>query len=191
MAYQKLQFQITSDAPILLHSGQMCDPLNKFSKELKKVSGKRAKTDADHEMMSKIEWYASLYTDNGKIILPSEVLEAAFLGGAKKIKAGQKVQAGMFVEENAFLEFDGSDLTPDQLWERDANRFTVGVRIQRAKIMRTRFRANQWQALIKVVFDDSLLNKSEVSEIISITGSQVGLCDWRPKFGRFTSKLIA
>lgn len=142
-------------------------------------------------MMSKIEWYASLYADDGKIILPSEVLEAAFLGGAKKIKAGQKVQAGMFVEENALLEFEGSDLSIDQLWERDTNRFTVGVRIQRAKIMRTRFIAKSWKALIKVVFDDSLLNKSEISEIISITGSQVGLCDWRPKFGRFTSKEVA
>ncbi len=139
--------------------------------------------------MARIEWYASLYTENGKIILPSEVLEAAFLGGAKKIKAGQKVQAGMFVEENALLDFDGGDLSIDQLWERDQNRLTVGVRIQRAKVMRTRFIARSWQALIKVVFDDSLLNKSEVSEIISITGSQVGLCDWRPKFGRFTASL--
>lgn len=191
MAYQKLQFQITSESPILLHNGQTCDPTNSFAKQMKKINAKRGKTDADFEAIVKLEWYASLYTESGKIIIPSEVLESAFLSGGKKNKLGQKVQAGMFVEENAVLRFEGDDLPIDKLWERDQNRLTVGVRIQRAKVMRTRFKAPNWSAIVKVVFDDSLLNKSEVIETVSITGSQVGLCDWRPKFGRFVANEVA
>lgn len=151
MAYQKLQFRITSESPILLHNGQTCDPMNDFAKQLKKINAKRGKTDADFEAIVKLEWYASLYTESGKIIIPSEVLESAFLAGGKKNKLGQKVQAGMFVEENAILQFDGDDLPIDKLWERDQNRLTIGVRIQRAKVMRTRFKAPNWSAIVKVV----------------------------------------
>lgn len=190
MALHKLGFQVKSESPLLLHNGQTADPLNKFAKEMKRISGKRAKTDADFEQMAKIEWYASLYTEGGKVCIPVEVWEAAFIGGAKKIKAGQKAQAGLFTAENAILGFDGDNLTIDQLWERDQNRYTTGVRVQRSKVMRTRSRFNQWSAQITLVFDDALLNKSEVGEIVSITGSQIGIGDWRPKFGRFTARLL-
>lgn len=173
-----------------MHNGQTADPLNKFAKQMKQISGKRAKTDADFEQMAKIEWYASLYTDGGKVCIPVEVWEAAFIGGSKKIKAGQKAQAGLFTAENAILSFDGDDLTIDQLWERDQNRYTTGVRIQRNKVMRTRSRFNQWSTKITLVFDDQVLNKAEVVEITNLTGSLVGIGDWRPKFGRFASKLL-
>lgn len=188
--YQRLKFQLTSDAPLLLHNGQTADPLNRYTKMMKQISSKRDKTDADFEEMARIEWYSSLYTDNDKICIPSEVLESAFVSGAKKKKLGQKAQSGLFVETNAILDFEGCDLTIDELWERDQNRLTVGVRIQRNKVMRTRFKAPQWQTVVECVYDDAQLNKSQVVDIVTITGSQVGLCDWRPKFGRYTATAI-
>lgn len=67
-----------------MHSGQTADPLNHYAKALKAVSSKRSKTDADHEEMSKIEWFASLYLDKSqRVILPDYLLEAAFINGAK------------------------------------------------------------------------------------------------------------
>jgi hypothetical protein len=36
-----------------------------------------------------------------------------------------------------------------------------------------------------VIFNDELVNQSEVLELLRIAGEQVGLGDWRPKFGRF------
>ncbi len=46
---------------MLQHNGQTADPLNEFAKELKKVSGKRNKTDEYHALMGEIEWRAGLY----------------------------------------------------------------------------------------------------------------------------------
>src|SRR5579885_58452 len=97
---EKLKFQLTSECPLILHNGQTCDPMNKFSKEIKKISSKRGKTDADFEQMAKLEWYASLYTDNGRVCIPAEVLEAALVGGARKSKLGRQAQAGLFVNNN-------------------------------------------------------------------------------------------
>lgn len=190
MARQTLKFKLTSVSPLLLHNGQTADPLNKYSKLLKQISSKRAKTDADFEEMARIEWYASVYADNGKIVLPSEVLESAFNNGAKKLKLGKQSQATIFVARNAELHFDGDNLSFDELWKRDQNRFTVGVRVGQSKVMRTRFRANDWSCDVEIVYDDKVMNRSQILDIVNATGNLVGLCDWRPKFGRFTTEIV-
>jgi hypothetical protein len=40
--------------------------------------------------------------------------------------------------------------------------------------------------MMVLVFDDGLFNASQIKEIVTVTGEQVGLADWRPKFGRFS-----
>jgi len=190
MATQTSTFRLTSAAPLLLHNGQTADPLNKFSKSLKQVSSKRAKTDADFEEMARIEWYASLYADKGRVCLPGEVLEAALATGARKLKLGKQAQATLYVAQNALLNFEGHDLTIDELWKRDTNRFTVGVRVGTSKVMRTRFRVDEWSCDVGVAFDDTMLNPAQVADIVGVTGAQIGLCDWRPKFGRFTAAML-
>lgn len=182
---QKLKFQLTSESPLILHNGQTIDPLNKFAKELKQISGKRAKTDADFEAMMKLEWYASLYVDGDRICVPGEVVEAALIGGAKKHKLGSQAKAGLFVVDNIILQFDGFDLSIDELWKRDQNRFTKSVRIGASRVMRTRFWVQQWQGCVEIAYDPGLLNPQQVSDIIKTAGEVVGICDWRPKFGRF------
>ena len=187
MAVQRLKFKLTSESPLLMHNGQLADPLNKFSKDLKRVSGKRAKTDADFAEMAKIEWYASLYVDDGKLCIPMEVLEAALVEGAKKQKLGKQTQSTLFVTKNAILHFDGDKLTADELWERGANRLTTGVRIQRNRVMRTRPRIEKWWCEAEVQFDDKILDPAKITEIVTTTGREIGIGDWRPKFGRFTA----
>ena len=152
---------------------------------LKQISAKRGKTDADFEEMARIEWYASLYTFKERLIIPSHVLEASFIGGARKLKLGKQAQAGLFVENHAQLAFDGDNLTIDQLFERDENRFTVPVRVQSSRIMRTRCIVEAWETDIVVVYEDTTLNRQVVLDAINACGEQVGLCDWRPKYGRF------
>lgn len=190
MAIQVLKFQITSEAPLLLHNGQLADPLNPWAKKLKEISGKRNKTDADYEAMAKIEWFASLYSEKGKVVLPSEVIEAAFNTGARKMKLGKQAQSTIFCTGNVPLAFDGDTMTFDELFERDANRMTVGVRVGQAKVMRTRFRVDQWACSPEIQFDDKVLNPSQVIDIAKVTGELIGLCDWRPKFGRFNAQKI-
>jgi hypothetical protein len=185
-----MKFKLTSESPLLMHNGQLADPLNKYSKDLKRISGKRKKTDADHEEMSKIEWFASLYADKGKLCIPGEVLEAALVEGAKKQKLGKQFQTTVFVPGNAILHFDGDNLTVDELWERGTNRFTTGVRVQRSRVMRTRPRIDEWWCEAKVQFDDKILDPARVDEIMTITGQEIGIGDWRPKFGRFTTAKI-
>lgn len=191
MALVLQNFRLTGAVPIILHNGRTANPLDPWSKALKAISSKRKKTDADHEEMARIEWYASLYQNKEeRIILPGMLIEAAFQNGAKKHKLGTIAKAALFVDQHARLEFDGMDLTADELWERGENTLTVACRVQTSKVMRTRFIAEEWAATVAVTYENTLLNLAQVIDIIDATGSQVGVGTWRPKHGRFVAEAV-
>lgn len=191
MAFQKLTARLTGVAPILLHSGQMIDPRNEYARAMKAVSSKKMKTDADHEEMARIEWMAGLYLRGGKVVLPSEVIEAALVSAAKKTRAGKTAQAGLFCESDAPLIFPDADKTPDALWGM-GKRYAWGapVRVGQARVIRTRPRFDEWGADVALTFDDTLLNRAAVVDMLTVCGDQIGLCDWRPKFGRFAVEVL-
>lgn len=94
----------------------------------------------------------------------------------------------MFVDGHALLEFDGKELTPDELFERRENLHRKAVRVQSNRVMRTRFVAEEWGVLVKIIYNDTLLNEAQVIRAVEDCGEQVGLCDWRPKHGRFLAE---
>lgn len=142
--------------------------------------------------LAKLEWEASLYlSKEEKIILPSMMIESLFVNGSKKSKQGKLAQAGFICEENPLLHFDGEDLSIEELWERDQNRFVCAVRVQRNKIMRTRFIAEEWATDFACSYNDEHFNHSDILQIFQTAGANVGLGDWRPKFGRFDAELVS
>jgi hypothetical protein len=182
--YESLKFRLRGVVPLVMHNGQLADPLNKHAKEMKKISGKRAKTEADFEQLAKIEWYGGLYVHEGAPCLPGELIEAAFTAAAKKNKRGTQAKAGVISDGFWPLEYDGPK-SPDELWKSERYRLTTGVRIQRNRIMRTRPLFPQWEATVQIDFLPDQLNEGEVADIVAIMGRVIGLGDWRPRFGRF------
>jgi hypothetical protein len=169
----------------LFHNGALSDPLNEYSKASKKISSKKAKTDADYEKLQEIEFYGGLYLNkDGKVVVPGLAFEACLGSGAAKLRLKKVVAGALFVEEDALLVFDG----PQDLKERSqdpSSKLTVGVKIQKSRIQRTRPMFNKWHFHCTINYDDSLLNKEQVKDILKEAGQQ-GLCDWRPRYGRFT-----
>ena len=86
MAWQTARFQWTSSAPFIMHNGRTADPTNKWAKAMKKVTGKRVKTDADYEEMARIEFLAGLYMGTGGPIIPSMLIDSVMINAAKKTK---------------------------------------------------------------------------------------------------------
>jgi len=58
------------------------------------------------------------------------------------------------------------------------------------RIMRTRPIFRNWSALAVIEYESSLLNLEQVDRWIQTAGVQVGICDWRPRYGRFTAARI-
>ncbi len=185
MALVDLTFSIQGISPLLMHNGQMADPLNKFTKQLKEISGLRKKTDENYAEMARIEWHAGLYVNkDGFPCLPSAVIESAIQEGAKKQKLGKAFKSAVFVDADAVLDIGVKKKAVD-LWGDDRFRDTRGVKVGQARVMRTRPVFPDWKAKITVTFDDEQVNEIDVRRAMIDTGGKVGLCDYRPKFGRF------
>ena len=184
MQYKSATFVIHGAAPIVMHNGRLADPQSEIVKAMKRLTSKRDKTDSDHAELARLEWYGGLYLDDGKPCIPSELVEAMLIEAAKKRKKGPAAKAGIICEKNFPLEYEGPK-DPDEMWESEDYRLTVGVKVQRNRIMRTRPIFRKWQASIEVHYMDELLNERDIKEFLEIGGTIIGLGDWRPKFGRF------
>jgi hypothetical protein len=184
-----------SGLSIIPHNGQMADPRNSFAKALKAITGKRKKTDSDHEEMARLEFLGSLYTNGHELILPGYLIEAAIIGGAKKSKSGPTAKMAIFADGDGTLDFEGkpdviSEEVLSKLFEDGNHHITVGVKVTTARIMRTRPMFRNWFSDVSLQFEEELVNRAAVLQFLSDSGTQVGLCDWRPKYGRFSTQVL-
>lgn len=174
--------------PLILHNGQLADPLNPFSRELKNISSKRKKTDADHEAMARIEFEGGLYFDEKEgPHMPSDCIEAAICAGAKKSRIGKDVAAAVFVTDDIIpIEYDGPR-TVEGMWKlRERFVLRKACKVAQAKIMRTRpMIPTGWKITFTLEFDDTIVNEANLKKAMIDAGALIGLCDWRPRFGRF------
>lgn len=134
--------------------------------------------------MARLEFLAGLYLDESGPVLPAYMIEAAILGGAKKSKEGQVSKSGCFCLEHAKLEYEGAR-TANELWGNEQFRFSSIVRVQSSRVSRMRPIFREWSAVITLNIEDTLINPAQVDRWLAAAGSQVGLGDWRPQYGRF------
>lgn len=136
--------------------------------------------------MARLEFIGSLYyTKNPGYILPAELIEAAINGGARKFKEGMSAKAGVVIMNHAKKNFADCHLSPQELWEKTEYRFQKMVVVARARILRTRPIIDNWSTDIEVTYEDSVCDEQQISKWLKKAGEIVGLCDWRPRYGRF------
>ncbi|MBI4909912.1 MAG: hypothetical protein HY820_40210 [Acidobacteria bacterium] len=162
----------------------MSNPLDGVSKQIKSISVKRKKTEADFEEIARLEWFGGLYLSKGEPCLPGEVLEACITRGAMTNKRGKQAKAGMLCLGAFPLQYDGPR-DPIELWKVDEFRLVAGVRVGQVRVMRTRPIFRDWSAEIEVRYSAALLNPDEINQFLLVAGELEGLGDWRPRFGRF------
>lgn len=186
MKYIKTKW--TGIRPLILHNGQLADPLNQYSRALKEVSSKRKKTDADHEQMARIEFEGGMYWDDKEgVYMPSDCIEACIQAGAKKSRIGKDVAAAVFVQDDIVpIQYDGPR-TIEGMW-KDRDRFVMrkACKVATAKVMRTRpMLPTGWVIEFTLEYDENIVNEASLKKAMIDAGALVGLCDWRPRFGRF------
>jgi hypothetical protein len=181
-----ISFKIEGISPLLMHNGQLANPLNPLVKQMKSLTGQRKKTDEVHAELSRLEFRAGLYlSPSGQVEIPSEVLESCLIEGAKKSKLGKQFKSAIAIMQNSPLDY-GEQLTVDELWERNEEFADVrGVKVGTSRIMRTRPIFRTWGLEFEVSFNADLVNPEQIMLAVDDAGAQVGLCDYRPKFGRF------
>lgn len=94
-------FELTGNAPLIMQSDALADPLNEIAKAIKQITAKQKKTDEDHSKIGKLEFRGGLYYDDtvGPYI-PARNVERMLRDAGALSKLGKKVKMGLQVLED-------------------------------------------------------------------------------------------
>lgn len=174
-------------SPLIMHSCQCVNPLHPIAKELKKYTSKKNKTDEDLVKISDLEWEAGAYwKDEMGLYIPAENVEATIINGAKANKKGKDIQKYVDVTD-LYIPFEyGEDLTKEELIQNYEYRDTRIMTVMRSKILRTRPRFDQWVIEFNLRYNEEKIDIETIINAMEYAGLYVGLCDSRPKYGKFS-----
>jgi len=179
-------------SPLVCHNERLADPLDDIVREIKAVSKKRSKTDADHEEMARLEFLGGFYLNENGPCLPAWNILRCLQDGAKRHKRGVDVPRGIYpLVETVDLHYEGDDIRdPDLMWKEGgyALRKTVGV--QRSRVMRTRPILREWSADLSIEVDPIIWDFDSLEVVWDAAGKYAGLGEMRPVYGRFVGTVI-
>ena len=102
--------------PLIMHSCQGVNPLNPITREMKKYTSKKKKTEEDLLKISDLEWESGCYWMDGLgLYIPGENVEATLVNGAKPNRKGSDVQKYSNVTDPIIPFYYGENLTKEQL----------------------------------------------------------------------------
>lgn len=194
---ESITLKLTGKNQLLTHNNTAANPMSIEAKSLKEITSKRAKTDKDFERIARLEWESGLYLNNGVVAIPAINIERSILFGARKTKNGKLVESGVFAEDDfCELAYAGTKIQVDPALHEfpieeldpffDEHKDQQMVKIARNQVLRTRPVFYDWSLKIKLLFDETIINKSILFEAAQTAGALIGLCEMRPRLGRFT-----
>lgn len=188
---QERTYTIRGVAPLLMHNSRLSDPLDKWTRLVAEVSKKRKKTDEDLMELSRREWFGGLYlSDDGKPIVPEKCLERMLRDAAAKTKRGKDVQSAVIVIEPAELVYDGPK-DAEKMWASGKFLKRDSCKVGQQRVIRSRPCFYQWELTFTVNFDENVLDARDIDGFVEVAGMRIGLCDWRPKHGRFNVEKVS
>ena len=176
--------------PLIMHSCQCVNPLHPISKKLKEYTSKRKKTEEDLQMISDLEWEGGLYwKDNVGLYIPAENIEATIRNGAKVNRKGSDIEK-YFDVQTMYAPLDiGEEYTKDSLKADYQFRDVRQMNVMRAKITRTRPRFDMWKVTFIASYNEEYIDLDTIVKAVEYAGNFVGLCDSRPKYGKFVATI--
>lgn len=183
-------FRLSSESPLMMHSEKTVNPFDPLTVELKKLTGKRKKTDEDLVEIARLEFVAGTYwTPEAGYHIPGGNIESMLIASAKHFRLGQQVKQAVAVTEvHCPFKFSDDKLPPDKLWENKAYVDIRGVRVGTAKVNRCRPVFASWSVSFTAAFAPDKINPEDLVRVVENAGRYIGLGDFRPRYGRFTAE---
>lgn len=191
MSLVRLQFS-GNTMPLVMHNGRLADPLNPLAKKLKGLTAKRKKSDDDLMEIQRVEWEGGLYYDpkTGPYV-PADTVAACIISGAKQSRRGTLLKASInnILEPRIPLQYSGPR-TLEALWADPVYRDVRGVVVAGRRVMRCRpCFPPPWKLTFTLEYDD--MNEEDILAVCVDAGKKAGLCEMRPRYGRFAVEIVA
>lgn len=182
---ETIKAKLVGISPIMFHSERLANPTDSGTRELKKLTTQRGKTDETQLQIKELEWRLGFYECDGRPVVPADNVLATVLQGARKLKKGKDVSAGVIEgAPHFFLQYEGPK-TIDKLKSDERFCDYRSVVISQRRTMRARPIFRDWSLDISLQFDSEIIQESDLKQALEIAGERVGLCERRPRYGRF------
>lgn len=189
----KVQLTITGDRPLLINNAQLANPMNAWARQLKGLTSKSKKTDEDLIQIMFIEARGGCYeADGGGELLgwPTENTWRSLHQAATAFKLGEAVKRAVRYEPITVpLLVDGGAVTIHDFLDTPGNIDYRSVKVQRARVMRSRPIIRGWSAVHSFDLDETALDPADLARIVERAGSYVGVGNWRPTYGTFRGEI--
>ena len=191
MASLRYRIHLKGRSPLVMHANTLANPLAPEKKQLSALTKKTPKTDADYLAIQKIEFVAGIYWCHllGPY-LPTANLRKMLIEGARKNKKGKQFESGLFVVDDAPVDFGETEkLSMEQLFAKYA--WTTQAGNQKSTIMRTRPKFDKWECAFDVEIEEDLVNLDDLQNALASAGLGVGIGDAKSLgMGRFSGKVV-
>ena len=186
--------QLTGTSDLIQHNIRLADPLNEYTRAIKKITSKHhsKKTDDDLAQIIRLEARGGCYeTDDGLLGIPTEVVHACIKESAKTLKKSKTIDPGLIFDEIVEpLLIDGKEISCDDFIEDPAHIYYRGVGIGKNRIMRSRPKISAgWKSRHKFEVRSDVINLRDLEQHLSRAEKLVGICERRPRFGQFTATI--
>lgn len=184
---KNLHVKVVGTKPLLMHNNQGVNPLHPLTREIKKYTSKRTKTDEDLSAISDLEWLLGIYYKDGVgVYLPQHMIMACLENGAKKQKLGKVIPLAVLLDQFYVpLIYNGPKDIETLQTEHDFRDVRV-VGVNQSSVVRTRPRFEQWGIEFDLSYDEALIDEDRLKQCIIDAGKFARLGDFRKFYGEFT-----
>lgn len=193
LGMREVTFNLSGISPLICHNGQLADPRNDYVIAMKKITSIKAnkRTPDQDQALCDLEWEGGLYlNEKMQPIIPGDVLEALLVEGAKSFSKGREFKSGTMVEGDSVIQHDGPKKLPALKADKNFRDYR-GVKVGMSRVFRTRPIFVKWALTVTVSYNPEVVGVELVRRAIEVAGKLKGLCDNRPKYGRFIATEVA
>ena len=181
---------LTGTSPLLQHNIQLANPDNHWTKSIAALTSKRKKTEEDRIEIGRLEFQGSLYTHDGRVVIPTTNVRKCFQEAAKVTKRGKQiVRAVNALDLHVPLVYPGPQ-TLDELVDDDTFHDITMVGVGQKRVVRTRPIFRAWGIAVEWELITDAMDYDEFVTIVDLAGRIEGLGDNRTGgYGRFTAEV--
>lgn len=187
----KVALTITGTRPLLINNAQLANPMNPWAKQLKGLTSKTKKTEEDLLQIMFVEARGGCYEAEGELLgWPTENTWRSIHQAATAFKLGEAIKRALRYEPVTVpLLVGGGEVTVGAFLDVPGNIDYRSVKVQRARVMRSRPIVKDWSCSHSFDLDETALDPSELARIIERAGTYVGVGNWRPTYGTFRGEI--
>jgi hypothetical protein len=205
LSLDELKVKIVGEQPLIMHRGDLADPMDDYSKLISRQSkkAKKEKTEEQYEELYRLEWYGSLYLDEKiGVVIPTDNALKMVIEGARRSKLGKQVEAAVFavgIEPNGHheaikLDYPGPQ-SPEEMWARSMTKkadfvFKKTIRVGQSRVVRCRPIFRTWGFTFVLRYDKGVIEKDALITAMNAAGNMLGFGDWRPRYGTFQVEIL-